>query len=146
MQPSLVLLGDGSAARAVPAGAYTLVTAPVEGPGCALVALGGPAVATTTGLAWDLGEGGVRVCGAWGRGGARLLQRLPHLVMPARAPSPPPIPRRRLHAAGSRRPAVHVQPPGRTICHCDHRRAPFVGDGRRGGGPTGRRLGRGLGV
>ena len=92
MQPSLVLLGDGSAARAVPAGAYTLVTAPVEGPGCALVALGGPAVATTTGLAWDLGEGGVRVCGAWGRGGARLLQRLPHLVMPARAPSPPPHP------------------------------------------------------
>ncbi len=52
----LVLLGDGNLCRAVPAGRSVVVPAAgVEGPACGLLPLLGPAVATTTGLRWNLG-------------------------------------------------------------------------------------------
>jgi thiamine pyrophosphokinase len=66
--PNLVLVGDGSLARAVPAAAGGVVAiepAAVEAAGaCGLVALGGPVRARTAGLAWDLkgGEGGNTLC------------------------------------------------------------------------------------
>ena len=51
-----MLLGDGNLCRAVPAGRSAVVAAPgVEGPACGLLPLLGPAVATTTGLRWNLG-------------------------------------------------------------------------------------------
>ena len=51
-----MLLGDGNLCRAVPAGRSVVVPAPgVEGPACGLLPLLGPAVATTTGLRWNLG-------------------------------------------------------------------------------------------
>ncbi len=52
---NLVLLGDGNACRAVPAGASVIVPAAgVEGPACGLIPLKGPALASTTGLRWNL--------------------------------------------------------------------------------------------
>ena len=52
----LVLLGDGNLCRAVPSGRTIVVPAPgVEGPACGLLPLLGPALATTTGLRWNLG-------------------------------------------------------------------------------------------
>lgn len=54
----LVLLGEGNLARLLPAGRSIIVPGPPgsEGPSCGLIPLGGRAVASTTGLRWNLGE------------------------------------------------------------------------------------------
>ena len=58
---NLVLLGDGNACRAVPAGASVIVPAAgVDGPACGLIPLKGPAVASTTGLRWNLGATSIK--------------------------------------------------------------------------------------
>ena len=60
MNPTLdlVLVGEGNLARVLPAGQSVIMPAGqgLEGPTCGLIPLGGPAVATTTGLKWNLGE------------------------------------------------------------------------------------------
>lgn len=51
----IVLLGDASTARLLPAGACSIRPAlGVEGPSCSLVPLAGPSVATSSGLKWNL--------------------------------------------------------------------------------------------
>lgn len=51
----LVLIGEGNAARLVPRGRARIVPdLEREGPGCCFAALDGPAIATSSGLAWEL--------------------------------------------------------------------------------------------
>lgn len=53
---NLVLCGDGSLARLIPAGRSVIKPErQLEGPMCGLLALGSPALASSTGLKWNLG-------------------------------------------------------------------------------------------
>ncbi|KAI3436160.1 hypothetical protein D9Q98_002217 [Chlorella vulgaris] len=59
---NLVLLGDGNLARLVPAGRCTIrPDRSLEGPSCGLVPCGGPAVATSSGLRWNLHDTEMRI-------------------------------------------------------------------------------------
>ena len=52
----IILCGDGNLVRLLPKGHSELEPdLAVEGPACGLVAMGSPAVASSTGLKWDLG-------------------------------------------------------------------------------------------
>lgn len=52
---NLVLVGDKSTARLLPAGRSRVAPLPgVEGPHCSLVPLAGPCTITTTGLTWNM--------------------------------------------------------------------------------------------
>ncbi len=52
----LVLCGDGNLTRLIPRGRALIRPArPLEGPTCGLIPLAGPAVATSSGLRWNLG-------------------------------------------------------------------------------------------
>ena len=53
----IVLCGEGGLARLVPAGKHTIRPVKgLEGPTCALIALGAPATVSSKGLQWDMGE------------------------------------------------------------------------------------------
>ena len=52
----IILCGDGNLVRLLPKGHSELEPdLAVEGPACGLVAMGSPAIASSTGLKWDLG-------------------------------------------------------------------------------------------
>ena len=55
-ETEVVLLGEGSMARVLHPGRTVIHPSSLEGPGCALVPLQRPAVATSTGLQYNLGE------------------------------------------------------------------------------------------
>lgn len=67
MNPTLdlVLVGEGNLARVLPSGQSVIMPAGqgLEGPTCGLIPLGGPAVATTTGLKWNLDKTAMRFGG-----------------------------------------------------------------------------------
>lgn len=50
----VLLLGEGNAATILRRGKHTLSLCPLEGPGCSLLPIGSPVVASTRGLQWDL--------------------------------------------------------------------------------------------
>ena len=54
--PEIVLMGEGSMARMIPAGRSTIHPAPMEGPHCSLVPLQRPATVTASGLRWNMSE------------------------------------------------------------------------------------------
>ena len=54
----IILCGDGNLVRLLPKGHSELEPdLAVEGPACGLVAMGSPAIASSTGLRWNLGVG-----------------------------------------------------------------------------------------
>jgi thiamine pyrophosphokinase len=54
----LILVGDGNTARLLPPGRHVIRVAPGgrEGPHCGVIPLAGPAVVSSKGLKWDMGE------------------------------------------------------------------------------------------
>ena len=55
-ETEVVLLGEGSMARVLGPGRTIIHPCSLEGPACGLIPLQRPAVATSTGLRWNLGE------------------------------------------------------------------------------------------
>jgi thiamine pyrophosphokinase len=68
----VVLMGDGNLVRLLPSGTTTIRPHALEGPSCGLVPLAAPAVASSSGLRWNLDDtqvgGRTRAAEATGQG------------------------------------------------------------------------------
>ena len=65
-QHRLVLCGDGSLVRLVPAGRTVIrPERSLEGPNCGVVALGAPAQVSSSGLKWDMGTLSILIFPHW---------------------------------------------------------------------------------